>query len=156
MSETPVPESRTYSHIKCGNETVVSGQPFETVSNPMSSMEQTQCSACGAMFPIAEFKWVDTNETLSDYYARHTTSATETQRFLCSKKFMVSVIGLCALLTSGGVYAIVANNDILTRVVCGFGGLMIGAIIGMTVFLNVFANPITKKVCGVSDTRTLT
>ena len=88
--------------IQCGNDTVVSGDAFEVVSNPMSSMEQTQCSSCGAMFPISDFEWSDTGEKLSDYYARHTQNATELQRFLCSKKFMVAVIVICILATETG------------------------------------------------------
>ena len=35
MAENPLPESRAYRHTKCGTETTVSGQSFETVSNPI-------------------------------------------------------------------------------------------------------------------------
>ena len=113
------------------------------------------CSTCGAMFPITEYSWTDSGETLNDYYARHTTRATDLQRFLCSKKFMVAVIALFAILAAAGCYALVAGNDLFTRLICVAGGLMIGAMIGMTVFLSGFANPIKRKVCGVSDTRSL-
>lgn len=156
MSEQPIPESRTYRHVKCGNETVVGGQPFEVVSNPMSSMEQTQCSACEAMFPISEFEWVDTKESIADYYTRHTSNATDTQRFLCSKKFMVGLIAAFALLTTMGIHFLVADSSLLTRAICILGGLMIGAMIGMAVFVSGFADPIKRKVCGVADTRLLT
>jgi hypothetical protein len=156
MTEQAIPESRTYRHTQCGEETVVSDQPFEVVSNPMSSMEQTMCSTCNAMFPISEFEWVDTGEKISDYYARHTENATDLQRFLCSKKFMVGLIAACSLLTTVGIYLLVADDALLTRAICVLGGLMIGAIIGMAVFVSGFANPIKRKVCGVADTRTLT
>ena len=33
-SEQEIPESRTYRHTKCGNDTTVSEQSFEIVSNP--------------------------------------------------------------------------------------------------------------------------
>jgi hypothetical protein len=155
MTEQAVPESRTYRHVKCGNDTVVSGQPFEVVSNPMSSMERTQCASCGAMFPISEFVWSDTGETISDYYARHTKDATDRQRFLCSKKFMVAVIAVCIIVTETGIYVLLADADKLVLAFCLVGGLMIGAIIGMSVFVSGFANPIKHKVCGVSDTRSL-
>jgi len=155
MSTEAVPESRAYRHSRCLQETLVAGQSFEVVSNPMSSMERTLCSACGAMFPIAEFTWADTGETLSDYYARHTRNATPTQRFLCSKKFMVAVIAGCAIPVAVGAYAFVAPNDWLTRVIIVAGGLMIGAVIGMAIFVSGVASPITRKVCGVSDTRML-
>ena len=155
MTEQQIPESRTYRHIKCGNETTVGEQSFEVFSNPMSSMEQTQCSSCNAMFPISEFEWSDTGETIADYYARHTEAATDRQRFLCSKKFMVGLILFSAIVTAGAISVLVANNNMLARIICLFGGLMIGAMIGMAIFVSGFANPIKRKVCGVSDTRML-
>ena len=121
----------------------------------MSSMEQTVCSNCGGMYPISEFSWADTGETISAYYARHTTDASDVQRFLCSKRLMVVVIGIAAIVTACGCYALVANDDLVTRLICVAGGLMIGAMIGMAIFVLGFANPIKRKVCGVSDTRVL-
>jgi hypothetical protein len=155
MTEQSIPESRAYRHRTCGQETLVGGQSFEVVSNPMSSMERTQCSSCGAMFPISEFEWADTGETLSDYYARHTASATDRQRFLCSKKFMVAVIVVCILLIEIGIYFLMRDAGTGVLLFTMFGGVLIGGIIGMAVFLSGFANPITRKVCGVSDTRML-
>lgn len=155
MTEEAVPESRAYRHVTCGNETVVGGQPFEVVSNPMSSMEQTQCSSCDGMFPISDFEWSDTGEKISDYYARHSQSATDLQRFLCSKRFMVAIIVACIIATEIGVYLLLANQGTFVLIFCLVGGLMIGAMIGMAVFISGFANPIKSKVCGVSDTRTL-
>jgi hypothetical protein len=108
------------------------------------------------MFPITDFEWVDTKETIADYYARHTSTATNMQRFLCSKKFMVGLIVLFAALTAAGAYAVVANDDWMTRAICLGGGLLVGAMIGMSIFLKVLANPNTRKVCGVSETRLLT
>ncbi|MBA3316285.1 MAG: hypothetical protein H0T47_23735 [Planctomycetaceae bacterium] len=155
MTEAAIPESRSYRHSRCQQETVVGGQSFEVVSNPMSSMEQTMCSTCGAMFPIAEYAWADTDESLSDYYARHTIHATPLQRFLCSKTFMVALIAIAAIAVAGAAYALVANDNWLTRLICVAGGLMIGAFIGMAIFVSGFANPIKRSVCGVSDTRLL-
>ncbi len=113
------------------------------------------CSTCGAMFPIAEYAWADTDESLSDYYARHTIHATPLQRFLCSKTFMVALIAIAAIAVAGAAYALVANDNWLTRLICVAGGLMIGAFIGMAIFVSGFANPIKRSVCGVSDTRLL-
>jgi hypothetical protein len=155
MTEQPVPESRAYRHVKCGEETVVGGQPFEVVSNPMSSMEQTQCASCGAMFPITEFEWSDTGEKISDYYARHSQSASDLQRFLCSKKFMVALILVCVVLTEIGIWFLLRNGDRTVLIFCLVGGVMIGGIIGMAAFVSGFADPIKLRVCGVSDTRSL-
>ena len=118
-------------------------------------MDGTQCTTCGAMFPISECEWSDTGEKISDYYARHTTSATDVQRFLCSKTFMVAVIVVCVLLAEIGIYFLLRNENTAVLLFCLVGGLMFGAMIGMAVFVSGFANPIKRKVCGVSDTRTL-
>ena len=155
MSEQPIPESRSYRHVACGSDTEVSGQAFEIVSNPMSSMEQTQCSLCNAMFPIADFEWCDTGEKISDYYARHSQSATELQRLLCSKKAMVALIAISVIATEIGIYLLLAQRNAVVLAVCLVGGLLIGALVGMTLFVSGLANPIKRKVCGVSDTRSL-
>lgn len=155
MTESTPPQSRTYRHRKCGAETVVSGQPFETVSNPMSSMTQTFCSECGAMFGITEFEWIDTGETIADYYARHSKNATSTQRFLTSKKFMILVIALLGLSASVGGYLLLSDNNMLARIFGFIGGLAVGAFLGMMIFIELFDKPISRKVCGVKDTRLL-
>ena len=67
-----------------------------------------------------------------------------------------ALVGLGAVVTAGGVYYLVKDGNLLMKAICLFGGLAIGAMIGATVFLKAFANPITRKVCGVSDTRLLT
>jgi len=155
MADGPIPQFRVYRHSRCEQETVVAGQSFEVVSNPMSSMERTFCTPCGAMFPIGEFAWADTGETLSDYYARYTTRVTPLQRFLCSKTFMVAVIVTAAIATSAGTYWLVANKDLFTRILMAAGGIMIGAFVGMAIFVSGFADPIKRRVCGVADTRQL-
>ena len=155
MAKQAIPESRSYRHINCGSQTIVSGESFEVVSNPMSSMEQTRCNLCDAMFPIAEFEWSDTGENIRDYYSRYSVNATDLQRFLCSKRLMVAFAVAGAIFTIGGVYILVANDDLFTQLMCISGGAMIGAMMGVAVFLHAFANPITRRVCGVSDTRIL-
>lgn len=156
MTSESIPESRNYRHRKCGNETTVAEQSFETVSNPMSSMEQTFCSSCNAMFGIEEIEWSDTGETIADYYARHSANATPMQRFLTSKKFMLALIAVIAFAAAGGAFILLANSTSLIKILGALGGFVIGAFIGMMIFLEAIANPITKKVCGVSDTRSLT
>ncbi|MCA9074185.1 MAG: hypothetical protein KDA93_04065 [Planctomycetaceae bacterium] len=155
MSDPTVPESRAYRHVQCQTETVVGEESFVVASNPMSSMEQTFCSTCQMMFPIAEFEWVDTGETIADYYARHSADATDMQRLLCSKKCMVAIALLGALLGAIAFYLLVKDDDFTTQAFVIFAGLAVGGVIGLQVFLKVFEGPITRKVCGVSDTRLL-
>ncbi len=155
MAENQTQESRAYRHRKCGTETTVSGQSFETVSNPMSSMERTFCTSCNSMFGIDEYEWADTGETIADYYDRHSKNATSLQRFLSSKKFMVTLILIIALPAAIGAFVLMANNNGIARVLGSIGGLVVGAFIGMILFVEAFAKPITRKVCGVTDTRVL-
>ncbi len=75
--------------------------------------------------------------------------------FYAPRDGMVAVIGIVAMVTASAFYALVANDDLLTRLICVAGGLMVGAKIGMAILVSLFANPITRKVCGVSDTRLL-
>ncbi len=155
MAGDVLPESRAYRHRGCGTETVVSGQPFETVSNPMSSMTRTFCSGCNAMFGISEYEWSDTGETIADYYARHSKNATSLQRFLTSKRFMLLVIAMMTVPAAIGAFFLLANSSPLVRVFGVIGSLVIGAFIGMVIFVELFDKPISRKVCGVSDTRLL-
>ena len=156
MSDQSIPESRTYRHVQCGNETTVSEESFEVASNPLSTMETTQCAACGAQFPIADFVWADTGETIADYYARHSKGATDMQRFLCSKQVMMAFIGIGALLLAVGFFILVRDEDTLVKLLCTGTGLVVGAVVGGMVFEKVLEKPIVRKVCGVKDTRMLT
>ncbi|MEZ6047565.1 MAG: hypothetical protein R3C11_18685 [Planctomycetaceae bacterium] len=76
MNASPAPESRTYRHVVCGEVTFVSGDSFESISDPLFDMQRTWCSYCNKMCPIAEYEWVDTGEKITDYYKRHTAKAT--------------------------------------------------------------------------------
>ena len=155
MTSPAIPESRAYRHSQCGSETVISGQAFEVASNPLSDMPRTWCSQCNAFAPISDVAWSDTGETLSDYYARHGARATNTQRFLTSRRFLI----LCALsgLIFGGVggYLLFRDNDLWLRILMALfvGGL--GAFVACAIFVQL-SKAITKRVCGVSDTRVLT
>ena len=155
MTTTAVPESRVYRHLQCGNETVISGQAFEVASNPLSDMTRTWCNHCNAFFPVTEYQWSDTGETISDYYARHSARATGLERFLCSKKFMVfcAIVGL--LLGAVGGYLLFRDQQLWLQIfmVPFVGG--VGVFIACSLFVTL-GKPITRRVCGVSDTRVLT
>ncbi len=107
------------------------------------------------MFGITEYEWSDTGETIADYYARHSKNATSTQRFLTSKKFMLLVIAMMTVPAAIGAFFLLANSSPLVRVFGVIGGLVISAFIGMVIFVELFDKPISRKVCGVTDTRLL-
>jgi hypothetical protein len=150
-----VPESRAYRHVQCGQETVISGQPFEVASNPLSDMTRTWCTTCNAFFPVTDYAWSDTGEKISDYYARHSARATALDRFLCSKRFMMICAATGFLLGAIGGYVLFRNQAVLIQVlmVPFIGGLGVFAACALYLALG---KPIVKRVCGVSDTRVLT
>lgn len=155
MSDVTVPESRNYRHVKCNTETTISGQPFEVMSNPMSDMERTWCVQCNSFFPLGEYEWADTGENVTAYYARLTTKATPMQRFLVSKKCMLICGSIGIVLGAIGGFILFRNDALWLKIVMPIfcGGL--GGFGGLAFYISALCNPITRNVCGVSDTRTL-
>ena len=158
MSSPPssaVPDSRVYRHLQCGSETVISGQSFEVASNPLSDMTRTWCSQCSSFFPITEYQWADTGEKISDYYVRHSAKATQLDRFLCSKKFMMICAIAGFILGAIGGYFLFRDQKLWLQIfmVPFVGGL---GVFGACAIYLAIGKPITKRVCGVSDTRVLT
>lgn len=121
----------------------------------MSDMTRTWCNHCNAFFPITDYQWSDSGEKISDYYARHSARATALERFLCSKKFMIvcAITGL--ILGMVGGYFLFRNQQVWLKIfmVPFVGGL--GAFVACAIYLQI-GKPITRRVCGVSDTRVLT
>lgn len=155
MDQQDIPESRDYRHVQCGTETVISGDAFEIGSNPLSDVTRTWCATCDAFFPVSEFEWSDTGENISDYYSRHSASATKLDRFFCSKRFMVICAITGFILGAVGGYFLFRDEQLWLQVfmVPFLGGL--GVFLACAMFLQL-DKLITKRVCGVSDTRTLT
>jgi len=155
MSDLSVPQTRDYRHLKCNGETTVGDNAFQNMSNPMAEMTRTWCVHCNGYFPVAEFVWLDTNESLPDYYARHSVKATPLQRFLCSRKVMLLLAATGLVLGATGGYLLVRNGTFAQKAmlvaVGGLGGMFIGA----ALYVSAICEPITRRVCGVKDTRML-
>lgn len=150
-----MPESRTYRHTKCGGETTISGPAFETASNPLSDMTRTWCSPCNSFFPISDYEWSDTGETIQKYYERHGAKASRFERFLCSKPFLLAsvAVGLIAGAIAG--YLLFRNQGTGVKVfMAGFLGF-VGVFAAAALNVSVITKMIAKRVCGVSDTRVL-
>jgi hypothetical protein len=155
MNQPAIPDSRVYRHDKCGTETVVSGDSFEAVSDPLSDMTRTWCSSCQAFFPLADYAWSDTGEKITDYYARHGARATGIERFLTSRKFLlISVVSGFLAGAVGGYLLFRGRGGFLTV----FMTLFV-AVIGVILFGSLkeffLGKLIVRRVCGVRDTRLL-
>lgn len=155
MSDPRIPEARAYLHEACSSETIVSGEAFEVLSDPLSDIERTWCETCVDYYPLSDFAWSDTGERITDYYARHSAGATELQRFLCSRLCLLITVTIGLLL--GIILAYIGFRDdgfqalLLTAFTLG----VIGAIVFGSIKEFVIAPAIVRKVCGVNDTRML-
>ncbi|MDB5341843.1 MAG: hypothetical protein JWP89_220 [Schlesneria sp.] len=156
MSAPEIPKSRVYVHDKCQAPTVVGDDAFEAMSDPMAAMIRTWCCTCNGFYPVAQYAWADTGEKLTDYYARHSANASQMDRFLCSRKFLL----ICAAtgLLVGLAIALIGfrkNGNPPTLAVTasfGVGGLILfGAVKELWL-----GKMISRRVCGVRDPRMLT
>jgi len=151
-----IPQSRAYRHLMCESVTVIAEDSFTVISNPLSDMTRTWCTYCDSYFPLSDYEWVDTGENISQYCARHSASASQLQRFLCSKTFWI----ICAVtgFMSGSIGGFLLFQDdalwlkILMTPMCGLFGVFGGA----AVHIDIITKFIVRKVCGVTDTRVLT
>jgi len=155
MTDPTIPEARTYHHQKCDAETVVSGDAFEALSDPLSDMSRTWCNTCNAFFPLSDFAWSDTGETITDYYSRHSARATKIERYLCSRTALVvsAVVGFLGG-AIGGFILFRDDGWVRLLVMTVFVGV-IGIIACASLKEFFLGKLIIRRVCGVSDTRLL-
>ena len=155
MNQQDIPESRTYRHLKCEQETNISGQPFEVISNPLSDMTRTWCNSCESFFPLSDYEWADTGENISEYCSRHSANATQLQRFLCSKKCLIILAVLGFVLGAALGFLLFRDETLWLKILmtpaCGFFGVFGAA----ALYISVISKTIVRQVCGVSDTRVL-
>lgn len=148
-------DSRTYLHSRCRTETTVDGPEFRAMSDPLAGMRTTYCVHCEDQFPVSEFAWSDTNELISNYYARHLKNAKPADLWWCGNG------GLAVLATVGlglgmllGVALGVATSwliGLVAAILLAIGGAIAGVVVRETLF----SRRIVKRVCGVDDTRAL-
>ncbi len=66
--------SRAYTHLTCGNETVIAdsheSNHYSGMCNPFYHASATYCAACGSMDSLAKFEWSDTRESIDVYRCR--------------------------------------------------------------------------------------
>lgn len=125
------------------------------MSDPLAGMRTTYCVKCEDQFPVSEFAWSDTNELISNYYARHRKNASASDLWWCGNGGLALLMGLgfMAGVVSGVVLGLMTSG--LIGVISGTVLALAGAIAGAVLRENFFARRITKRVCGVSDTRLL-
>lgn len=134
--------SRDYVHSQCGGVTTIEGPEFQSLADPLSKMHSTYCSECEDVFPISEFAWDDTQERISDYYARYQQQASSLQRFIASRGGMFTIAGV--------VFVV----GLLSCAVLGAFGLaaaIVGAIVAIVLHVMVLGPMILRQVLGTAD-----
>lgn len=93
MTES-IPESRAYVHDRCREVTTVDGGDFRNMAAPVPGMLKTVCAHCGSAFPVSEFRWEDTGESIADYYERHRRQLPALPRWLGSRRFSIAALAM--------------------------------------------------------------
>lgn len=149
-----IPDSRSYTHDKCGEVTVVSESEFKIVASPLPGCRMTMCCGCGQHFPIAEFKWSDSGERIVDYYARHRAKASLSAHLVSSLAFSLSLIALGAV--AGVALGIAAGQwlGIMIGIIVGIIGVLGGMLAGL-LLASSLEDRIVPSALGVPDVRCL-
>ena len=61
---------RSYTHNKCGAETTVSGSSLTNICNPLDPVPATYCSQCEDVFPLCDYTWSDSGESIVAFRER--------------------------------------------------------------------------------------
>lgn len=148
-------ESRTYTHSRCHTQTTVDGPEFRAMSDPLAGMRTTYCVKCEDQFPVSDFSWSDTNELISKYYARHGKTATASDVWWCGNGGLAFLVGIGFF--AGVLFGVGLGTftSWLTGLIAGSVLAIVGAIVGLVMRETFFSRRITKRVCGVDDTRML-
>jgi hypothetical protein len=99
--------------------------------------KQTYCVSCDDEFPIEEFEWADSGESLTDWYSRYAAQFTGLNRWLADELFVYLTIAIGAVVggvagflvaTSWGIWAAI-GGAVFGVLLVGFVGFVVGAMI---------------------------
>lgn len=154
MTKPVVPESRAYVHEKCQGLTEVRENSFEEMSNPLSDVPRTWCTACNAFGPVSEFAWADTGEKITDYRARHSARATSFERIFCSRVVWFATLAVALIAGIVGGFVLFADSGWKLKVLMiPFTGFVCVLLIGAAMIE--LTKTILWRVCGFRETRLL-
>jgi hypothetical protein len=154
MDKNKIPQSRPYVHSACKGVTVVSEDGFIKLADPFSQVIRTLCAGCKEYFPLDEFYWEDTGETIAAARARLRSQAPPLLGWLST------VPGFFTLLILGLVLGVVIG--IISGLLLGaLAGWIIGVIatlaglVGAVRAWGAFETKVRVGVFGVEDYRQL-
>jgi hypothetical protein len=155
MSQEEIPEMRIYRHHRCNEETFVDGIHYMGLSDPLSGAKTTWCAYCEEFFPLSEYVWTDTGETIAAYYARHGAKASDMDRFLCSRNFWIIIASVGLLVGAAAGYVLARHQAFLVMIVAIVVAGFVGVVVATAIKAFVIHASILRRVCGVEDTRLL-
>ncbi|MFM7056847.1 MAG: hypothetical protein ACKO2P_07975 [Planctomycetota bacterium] len=125
----------------------MNGPEFLALADPLVKMVSTYCAHCEQLFPLDQFVWSDTQETITDYYKRYQQLGTPAQNFLASRAGLYSIAAVPVAL---GMIACV----VLQNLWCIPAGLL-GSPILIVLHVLFIGPAILRRVVGTSDPREL-
>lgn len=150
------PTSRSYTHDRCKQETIVADAAFSNMASPLSDITLTYCSGCKGMFQVSEFAWTDTGENLIEYRKRLAGHAGPVSRFLCSKTAVLCMLALAVLLgVAGAQWLSPVQRGLLGFAFTALGIGFVSVVVLAGILVSVITPMVHKRVCGESDPRQL-
>jgi hypothetical protein len=139
--------SRDYVHTQCGGETTIEGPEYAALADPLSKMTSTYCAECEDVFPVSDFKWADTRERISDYYAHYQKQASGLQQFFASRGGMFTLAGV--------MFVAGLSLTLVFGIVRGLIAGVAGAVVAIVFHVMVIGPMILRQVLGTNDPRQL-
>lgn len=131
-----IPTSRVYQHKRCGDQTVVSGNDFEALSNPFTFSTGTMCASCGKAYSLKEFIWADSGETIAGRRRRLRAAAP------ASQKLFGYLLGPALFGLIGGVIGQLIKPGNFPAIAGGVGG-------GFALFTFLLLAPLTRLLFNI-------
>lgn len=142
--------SRTYFHVTCRADTTVHDDSHVYVAQVFAHPKTTYCCGCEDYFPMGEFCWSNTQERLTDYYARYQSKYSNFEKMVCGPFVLLAPLlgfvigGLFGLL----IFSLLAG--IVVGLISGTIGAFTCAVIAWFVQTAIMQS-IDKRLLGTHD-----
>lgn len=134
---------RVYQHDRCGKNTEVTNEHLRAIYDPYKDVRRTYCVICKDYYPLDEFKWVETGETLSAFRKR-------LKRMLSPQQYAMQ-----KRLQWGSAIAALAVGAFLGWYVPGIIWKIVAVVVGtpVSLFVFLFISAIVEDAMGIEDLR---
>lgn len=130
-----IPASRAYIHQKCRSVTVIEGNPFSSLSSPISGSGTAKCNACGVEVDVDSLIWQDTGQTIKATRERWLKTVPAPLRLFSHPGIILLVALACMAACACLGYKIVGGGWLgwLLGVTGVIGGFVVFAVLYMTI-----------------------